>query len=142
MAAAGPGLPPSASFTHSSGSVAGQLVTFDGTQSSDADGTILGYSWNYGDGATGTGKFPFHAYTAAGTYQVTLTVTDDQGLTGSTSAPIAIGAPASNLPTETKPAVPVAPASHPVVKKKPKKKHKKKHKKKAKKKKGKKKPKH
>jgi PKD repeat protein len=134
MAAAGPAQPPIASFTHSGGPIAGQLVTFDASQSNDPDGTILGYSWNYGDGSTGTGKFPFHAYAASGTYQVTLTTTDDDGMTGSNSAPITVAPAASSVPPETKPAAPIAPANHPVAKKKKhkKKKHKKhkKHKKK------------
>jgi PKD repeat protein len=51
-------------------------VAFDGTGSSDPDGTPLGYSWVFGDGATGTGPTPSHAYVASGTYGVALTVSD------------------------------------------------------------------
>ncbi len=61
----------------------GVPVTFDGTGSSDPDGTIVSYDWNFGDGNTGTGVSPTHTYAAPGTYNVTLTVTDDAGATDS-----------------------------------------------------------
>jgi endonuclease YncB( thermonuclease family) len=56
-------------------------VTFDGTASVDADGTIEGYQWTFGDGTTATGATPTYTYDAAGSYDVTLTVTDDDGAT-------------------------------------------------------------
>jgi len=56
-------------------------IAFDGTGSSDADGSIVGYAWDFGDGATSTDPSPVYAYTATGIYQVALTVTDDDGLT-------------------------------------------------------------
>lgn len=46
---------------------------------SDSDGTIVSYAWNFGDGATSTVQNPAHIYSTPGTYQVTLTVTDNQG---------------------------------------------------------------
>ncbi len=55
-------------------------ILFDGTGSSDPDGTIQSYDWDFGDGGTGTGATPTHAYTAQGTYFVTLCVTDDDGV--------------------------------------------------------------
>jgi PKD repeat protein len=60
---------------------AGQPVLFDGSGSSDPDGTIVSYAWDFGDSGTGTGVSPTHTYAAAGTYTVSLTVTDDGGLT-------------------------------------------------------------
>ena len=51
-------------------------ITFNGTRSSDPDGTPLGYLWDFGDLATATGATPVHAYTAGGTFTVTLTVSD------------------------------------------------------------------
>jgi PKD repeat protein len=76
-----------------SGSV-GSVVSFDGSGSSDVDGTILSYDWQFGDGTTGSGATPSHTYAVVGLYTVSLTVTDDGGLTdtASTTADIA-GAP-------------------------------------------------
>ena len=56
----------------------GVNVSFDGTASSDPDGDVLSYSWDFGDGRTGTGAAPNHAYAAAGTYTVNLTVNDSE----------------------------------------------------------------
>ncbi len=58
---------------------AGQSVSFDGSASSDSDGSIGLYAWRFGDGHTGTGQKPSHTYASAGTYPVTLTVTDSSG---------------------------------------------------------------
>jgi PKD repeat protein len=58
----------------------GQSVAFDGTGSSDPDGSIVSYSWNFGDGsALASGATPSHTYTSIGNYTVTLTVTDNGG---------------------------------------------------------------
>jgi len=59
----------------------GVPIQFDGTGSSDVDGTITTYQWDFGDGQAGSGAAPTHAYTTAGDYTVTLTVTDNNGLT-------------------------------------------------------------
>lgn len=53
-------------------------VTFDGTGSSD-DGTIVAYDWDFGDGSSGAGAVTDHVYTESGIYEVSLTVTDDDG---------------------------------------------------------------
>jgi PKD repeat protein len=54
----------------------GVAVAFDGSASTDADGDPLTFAWDFGDGATGTGPAPSHAYAAFGTYVVTLVVND------------------------------------------------------------------
>jgi PKD repeat protein len=59
----------------------GVAVTFAGTGSSDVDGSIVSYAWDFGDGTTGSGVSPTHTYAAAGTFTVSLTVTDDGGAT-------------------------------------------------------------
>lgn len=56
-------------------------ATMDGSGSSDPDGSVTSYAWNFGDGQTATGSdaSQAHTYSAAGTYTVSLTVTDDEG---------------------------------------------------------------
>jgi cytochrome c peroxidase len=73
----------------------GISITFDGSGSSDPDGTIVSYDWDFGDGNTGTGVAPTHSYAAAGTYTVTLTVGDDAGAsdTATTTASITANQP-------------------------------------------------
>jgi subtilisin family serine protease len=63
----------------------GLTCTFDASGSSDSDGTITSYAWNFGDGTAGSGESTTHSYTQPGTYSVTLTVTDDDGATDSSS---------------------------------------------------------
>jgi PKD repeat protein len=65
---------------------------FDGTASSDSDGTIV-HTWDFGDGSSASGATPSHAYAAAGSYQVTLTVTDDRGATGSATRVVTVANP-------------------------------------------------
>lgn len=55
--------------------------SMDGSTSSDLDGTIVSYQWNFGDGNTATGPVNNHTYVASGTYLVQLIVTDNAGLT-------------------------------------------------------------
>ena len=58
--------------------------------SSDSDGSIVSWSWDFGDGNSATDQNPTHAYAASGTYTVELTVTDDLGATGSTSESVTV----------------------------------------------------
>ena len=81
---------PTAAFTSST---SGLTATVDGSTSTDPDGTIASYAWSFGDGTTGTGSTTTHAYTAAGTYTVGLTVTDDKGATNSRTASVTVTAP-------------------------------------------------
>ncbi len=72
--------PPMAEFT--TGQQPGTLtIDFDGSGSDDPDGSIVSYDWDFGDGTFGTGVAPSHTYAAAGSYDVSLTVTDDRGAT-------------------------------------------------------------
>jgi PKD repeat protein len=86
---------PVAAFTTS---VSNLSVTADGSTSSDPDGTIAGYSWNFGDGATETGPLATHVYAATGTYTITLTVTDNRGGVATTTRSVSVQAP-NQLPT-------------------------------------------
>ena len=56
-------------------------ITFNGSKSSDSDGTITNWAWVFGDNTNGNGKTVRHAYSKAGTYTVSLIVTDDDGAT-------------------------------------------------------------
>jgi len=59
----------------------GETVTFNASASYDPDGTVVSYEWDFGDGAADTGMVVTHGYSAVGAYNVSLTVTDNEGLT-------------------------------------------------------------
>ncbi len=67
-------------------------VSFDGSRSSDPDGSIVSYQWSFGDGASASGATASHRY-AAGTYKATLTVTDDSGATATATRQITASSP-------------------------------------------------
>jgi PKD repeat protein len=85
-----PNQAPTASFTSS---CSGLSCTFDGSGSADGDGAIASYAWQFGDGASASGATPTHAFSVAGTYPVTLTVTDDDGAPGSQTQQVTVTAP-------------------------------------------------
>jgi PKD repeat protein len=62
----------------------GQPVTFDASTTTDegASCTSCGFTWDFGDGSTGTGRVVTHVFTAAGTYTVSLTAIDSVGTSG------------------------------------------------------------
>jgi hypothetical protein len=66
-------------------------IHFDSSGSYDPDGTIVSYQWDFGDGNTGTGIKPYHQYYMVGDYTVSLTVTDDDGLTDTDTTYARIG---------------------------------------------------
>lgn len=69
----------------------GRTVSFDGVDSTDPDGTIASYRWSFGDGSpavTTTVPTVDHTYTTDGTFNPTLTVTDNSGGTGAISHPV------------------------------------------------------
>ena len=63
----------------------GTAIDFSSTGSSDPDGSIGYFTWTFGDGGASTDANPTHVYGASGSYQVTLTVTDNQGATSMSS---------------------------------------------------------
>jgi PKD repeat protein len=85
---------PTASFTVS---CTQNVCGFDGRGSTDENAPTLTYSWNFGNGRTGSGPVPSFTYTAPGTYTVTLTVRDEYGLTGTTTRTVTITEPAGNV---------------------------------------------
>lgn len=94
--------PPAAQVSASPASgVAPLTVNFSGSGSTDPDGSIVSYAWNFGDSTTGSGETISHIYSTPGTYAATLTVTDNQSATNSQSVTItvtsAVPAAPSNL---------------------------------------------
>ena len=85
--------PPSASFlaTNTDGP-APLTVSFDASASTDPDGSIVAYSWNFGDGSSGSGVTAEHTYTDPGGYVAQLVVTDDRGATSSATVEISVSA--------------------------------------------------
>jgi len=77
-----------------------EVVIFDGSRSSDIDGYITAYEWDFGDGTSGTGVTTTHAYGTAGTYTVILTVTDNGGLKDTDTAMVTV-TEAPTYPTVT-----------------------------------------
>ncbi|MFW5924314.1 MAG: PKD domain-containing protein [archaeon] len=80
--------PPTADFTWN---CTGASCSFDATDSSDSDGSISSYSWDFGDGETGTGETVTHEYGPPGTYTVNLTVTDNDGNTDTETKTVTSG---------------------------------------------------
>ena len=85
-----PNQSPIAAFTRSCPAL---TCAFDGSTSQDPDGTIASYAWDFGDGSVGTGVTAAHAYATAGTYTVSLTVTDNASASGVTTQTFAVTAP-------------------------------------------------
>jgi len=79
--------PPTAVAT---GSCTNFDCAFDASDSTDSDGTIQSYAWDFGDGGTGTGIAPHHIYANGGNYLVTLTVTDDLNATDITTTNVTV----------------------------------------------------
>ncbi|OJH34476.1 cellulase [Cystobacter ferrugineus] len=65
-------------------------VAFSGAGSTDPDGTLVTYAWDFGDGQQATGATASHTYTQGGAFTATLTVKDNKGATATTSVPIQV----------------------------------------------------
>jgi hypothetical protein len=88
-------LPPVASFADYEDALD---VIVDATASADPDGVIVSYAWNFGDGATASGVNVTHTYLTWGTWWITLTVTDDDAMTGTTSTQVTVSDPSEPPP--------------------------------------------
>ena len=71
---------------------AGATVTLDGSQSMDADGSIVSWAWDFGDGQNGSGETTSHIYGTGGVFTAELTVTDDDGATDTDTVTITVEA--------------------------------------------------
>jgi len=85
-----PNQPPVANFTYTPSSPTDLDVIQSIDTSTDADGTIASWGWNFGDGGTSTLQNPTHDYVDDGTYSVTLTVTDDDGASDTISKDVIV----------------------------------------------------
>ena len=74
-------------------------VNFDASSSGDPDGTIVQYSWDFGDFNTGAGETIDHTFTTGGQFTVELTVTDDDGATASSTTVISVAGGPTVAPT-------------------------------------------
>ena len=91
-------------------------VAFNAAASSDPDGSLSSYSWNFGDGSTGSGESVGHTYANPGNYTATLTVSDDGGATATANQTITVAPPAAPPvppPPITTTPVPAPPAPTP-----------------------------
>ena len=84
--AASGNIPPTANFTYTT---SGLTANFTDT-STDSGGTVVSWNWSFGDATISTVENPSHLYTSAGTYTVTLSVTDNEGATGTTSKQVTV----------------------------------------------------
>ena len=92
-------VPPVAAFTSTVNNLS---VAVDGSGSTDPDGTVASYSWDFGDSsALGTGATVSHSYAAAGTYTVALTVTDNSGAINTITHSVTVTAPSPTAPFAT-----------------------------------------
>lgn len=104
---AAPNQPPQAVISGPSGALVGQTVTLSGAGSDDPDGKIVGYLWDFGGGLTATTVEATQVFTVAGNYSITLTVTDDGGLTGMAQYTLAVTDPTPDPPVEIPNNIPV-----------------------------------
>ena len=75
-------------------------ISFSGVDSTDLDGTIVSYEWDFGDGTTASGSTVSHAYSAAGSFDAELTVTDNDGLSDTDEVTVMIETGIQEPPTD------------------------------------------
>ncbi|QPF73379.1 PKD domain-containing protein [Roseateles sp. DAIF2] len=89
--------PPVANFTATANAL---TVAVNGSTSTDPDGSIASHAWTFGDGGSASGATASRTYAAAGTYSITLTVTDNKGATATRSQQVTVSTgPVNQIPT-------------------------------------------
>jgi len=91
--------PPAASFTYACTNLS---CNFTDT-SADSDGSVVSWSWAFGDSMSSTAKSPNHTYATGGTYPVSLTVTDDDGATATSSQLVTVTGPPGAISLSVRP---------------------------------------
>lgn len=87
----GSGIKPTASFIVSNQTIKeNDAVAFDASNSTDACGDIVNYTWEFGDGSVGYGMTVNHTYSTSGKFKANLTITDDDGSTNTTAVEISV----------------------------------------------------
>ncbi len=86
-------IPPIANAGSDTSALVGESVLFSGATSTDNDGEITNYSWDFGDSTSGLGVTTTHAYSVSGVFSVVLTVTDNKGATSTDSLHITVSEP-------------------------------------------------
>jgi PKD repeat protein len=102
-----PGAPTVQGFADPGSGTAPLEVQFSAT-GQDPDGGALRYRWEFGDGSSAFGAQPVHTYTAAGEYEATVTVTDDEGDTATDTVPVTVTEAGNRPPTVDVAADPVS----------------------------------
>jgi PKD repeat protein len=92
--------PPVASFIIPPNGSVNKTILFNASGSYASDGIIVSYQWDFGDGVNRTGKTAVHEYRRLGQYNVTLTITDDSGITDSTTQIINVSATTAEVSNE------------------------------------------
>ncbi|PZR95327.1 MAG: hypothetical protein DLM69_11725, partial [Candidatus Chloroheliales bacterium] len=90
-----------------------QSVHFDASGSSDPDGQITAYKWDFGDGSQGSEVSIDHTYKQPGLFRATLIVTDNGNVADAAMVSINVAPPPGGMPTDTPPPTPVAPTPTP-----------------------------
>jgi PKD repeat protein len=90
--------PPTAIFNLPTSCVVGQQCQFNDA-STDSDGNVAGWLWEFGDGGTSDQEDPAHQYAAPGNYNVKLTVRDDDGATSEVTQAVTVGGAPNSAPT-------------------------------------------
>lgn len=105
--------PPSAAFDYDRPAYAGRETQFDGGSSSDGDGSVARYEWDFdADGEfEKTGERPTHAFDLPGEFDVTLRVTDDYGATDTTTRTVVVERAPTATPTATPTGAPTRPST-------------------------------
>ncbi|MEM6763859.1 MAG: PKD domain-containing protein [Bacteroidota bacterium] len=97
---AAPNIAPTAAFSVTPDTGAAPItITFNATSSTDSDGTVASYDWDFGDGNTGTGQITTHSYANGGTLTVQLVITDDDGATDTATFTLTLTQSPNELPT-------------------------------------------